>query len=94
MPERRKHQVLTGFIATVWLVNGLFCKVLELVPRHQDIVARILSNEHARLLTVLIGLAEIGMAVWIISGNWRRFNAVTQIMVVAAMNTLEAILVP
>ena len=49
------------FIAAVWLINGLFCKVLNLVPRHEAIVSRILHTNNARLLTILIGLAEIGM---------------------------------
>ena len=38
------HQVLHYLIAAVWLANGLFCKVLNLVPRHQQIVARILGK--------------------------------------------------
>jgi hypothetical protein len=45
-------------------------------------------------LTVLIGLLEIMRAVWILSGLWARLNAVTQIIVVAIMNTLEFFLVP
>jgi hypothetical protein len=28
------YQLLNYLIAAVWLVNGLFCKVLNLVPRH------------------------------------------------------------
>lgn len=55
-------------IALVWLANGLFCKVLNLVPRHQEIVATILGQEHARLLTIAIGISEILMAIWILSG--------------------------
>jgi len=82
------------FIATVWITNGLFCKVLSLVPRHQEIVARILGNEHARLLTLLIGVAEIGMAAWTLSGTRKRLNVVTQILVIAAMNSLEFFLAP
>jgi hypothetical protein len=69
-------------------------KVLNLVPRHQEIVARILGSDHARLLTIAIGLSEIAMAVWILSGIRRRLNAIAQIMIIAAMNTLEFILVP
>jgi len=87
------HKLLTYFIATVWLINGLFCKVLNMVPRHQQIVARILGEEHARLLTLLIGLSEIVMAIWILSGIKTRLNAVTQILVIGAMNTLEFFLV-
>jgi hypothetical protein len=89
-----KHQILRYFIASVWLINGLFCKVLDLVPRHQEIVGRITGNEHARTLTFLIGISEVIMAVWIISGKWSRINAIAQIVVIAIMNTLEFLLVP
>jgi hypothetical protein len=82
------------FIATIWITNGLFCKVLNLVPRHQEIVAGILGNEHARLLTLLIGGAEIGMAAWILSGIRKRLNVIIQIFVIATMNSLEFFLVP
>jgi hypothetical protein len=94
MTTRRKHQLLTCFIAAVWIVNGLFCKVLNLVARHQEIVAHILGSNHSRLFTLLIGLSEMVMAVWIVSGLWSRFNAITQMVVVAAMNALEFFLVP
>ena len=86
--------ILKYFIAAVWLANGLFCKVLNLVPRHQEIVASILGQEHARVLTIAIGISEIGMAIWILSGYKSRINAILQIVVIAMMNTLEFILVP
>ena len=88
------YTILNYFIATVWLINGLFCKVLNFVPRHQEIVARILGNDHSRTLTILIGVSEIIMAVWILSGFKSRLNAITQIIIVASMNILEFILVP
>jgi len=89
-----RTQFLNYFIAAVWIINGLFCKVLNFVPRHQEIVASILGNDHARLLTIVIGFSEIAMAVWILSGIRRRLNAIAQIIVIAAMNALEFILVP
>jgi uncharacterized membrane protein YphA (DoxX/SURF4 family) len=88
------YTILNYFIATVWLINGLFCKVLNFVPHHQEIVARILGNDHSRTLTILIGVSEIIMAVWILSGFKSRLNAITQIIIVASMNILEFILVP
>lgn len=94
MTEKRKHQILTCLIATVWLVNGLVCKVLGLVPRHQEIVAGILGNGYARQLTVIIGISEIIMAAWILSGIRPRLNAITQVLVIVTMNTLEFFLVP
>ena len=88
------RRFLTYSFAAVWLVNGLFCKVLDLVPRHREIVGRILGEADAQLLTQLIGFAEIGMAIWILSGIARRINAVVQIAAIAVMNILEFILVP
>ena len=88
------HRFLTYCIAAVWIANGLFCKVLDLVPRHEQIVARILGEDHSRLFTIFIGSAEIIMAIWILSGFKSKLNTIAQIVVVATMNTLEFILVP
>ncbi|MDF7815916.1 DoxX-like family protein [Hymenobacter sp. YC55] len=76
-------------MALVWLANGFLCKVLSLVPRHEAIVARILGPAYASPLTRLIGLAEIGMAIWVLSGRWIKLNAITQISLVLVMNVLE-----
>jgi hypothetical protein len=86
--------ILTIGISLVWLINGLFCKVLDFVPRHELIVSRILGTEYASIFTKLIGIAEILMVVWILSGIKSRHCAIFQIVVVAAMNVLEFILVP
>ncbi|MBC7450734.1 MAG: DoxX-like family protein [Cytophagales bacterium] len=94
MTNRSIYNILTYCIAAVWIVNGLFCKVLHLVPRHEQIVAGILGDTYSRPLTILIGLSEIIMATWILSGYKTRLNAVAQIAIVAIMNTLECILVP
>jgi uncharacterized membrane protein YphA (DoxX/SURF4 family) len=69
------YRLLTYLTALVWLANGLLCKVLGLVPRHEAIVARILRPAHAPLLTRLIGLGEIGIALWIVSGIKPRWCA-------------------
>lgn len=90
----RIYKILTYCIATVWIVNGLFCKVLNLVPRHEQIVAKILGADYSRPLTILIGFSEIIMAAWILSGYKTKLNAIAQIAIVATMNTLEFILAP
>lgn len=84
-----RQNLLNLFIALVWLINGLFCKVLNLVPRHQEIVARILGETYSRQLTLIIGILEIGMVIWFLSGIAKRLNAVTQIVIVALMNIIE-----
>ena len=88
------HKILTVLISIVWLVNGLVCKVLGLVPRHQMIVSRILGDNYAFIATKAIGTFEILMFIWVISRIRSRFSAIAQIIIVAAMNTLEFILVP
>lgn len=86
--------ILTWLLAAVWLINGLFCKVLGLVPRHELIVARILGDAYAGSLTKAIGIAEVGMAVWILSGRRSRLNATLQMIIVATMNIIEFIVAP
>jgi hypothetical protein len=94
MTYKKIHILLSTFIVLVWLINGLFCKVLNLVPRHEQIVARILGYQYSRTLTLFIGLSEIAMAIWIVSGFKSRLNTLTQITIVATMNALEFFLVP
>ena len=94
MSERKIHKILTYCIATIWIVNGLFCKVLNFVPRHEQIVAGILGPEYSRPLILLIGLSEIAMSIWIISAYKTKLNAIAQILIVGTMNTLEFILAP
>ena len=65
-----------------------------LVPRHAAIVTRILGPAHASPLTRLIGLAEIGMALWVVSGIKRRWCALAQIALILSMNMLETWLAP
>jgi hypothetical protein len=92
--KRKEHLIITYFIAAIWIVNGLFCKVLGLIPRHELIVARILGDDHSKLLTIIIGISELFMAAWIVNGRKSRLNAMTQIAAVVTMNTIEFILAP
>jgi hypothetical protein len=94
MNYKSAHKLLSFSIAAIWIANGLLCKVLNLVPRHELIVAKLLETEHARLLTIIIGCSEVLMAIWILSNLKSRLNAITQIFIIAAMNILELIFVP
>jgi hypothetical protein len=94
MTVKAIHNLLTYSIAATWILNGLFCKVLNLVSRHQQIVSKILQTEHSRSFTIAIGIAEICMAIWILSQIKSRLNAIAQILIIATMNTMEFILVP
>lgn len=87
-------KIITYIIALVWLVNGLYCKVLNQVPRHQEIVSRILGEEYGSFFTVAIGMAEIAMSIWVFSRIKARLNAIIQIVIIGSMNILEYFLVP
>ncbi|MCK8494601.1 DoxX-like family protein [Spirosoma sp. RP8] len=90
----RLHKVLRYAIAGVWLINGLVCKILNLVPRHERIVARILGEDFAPQLTRLIGFSELVLAIWIVSCKYTRLCAWTQIVLVVLMNAIEWVLAP
>jgi len=92
--KERIHRYLNVAIAAVWMINGLYCKVFNGVPRHQQIVARILGEDHAVLFTRTIGWLEALMAVWVLSNVKSRWCAMAQILLVAAMNIIEFFLVP
>lgn len=83
------NKILTWCIAFVWVVNGFFSKILNFVPRHEQIVARILGNDYSNLITVLIGCSEILMAVWIITKYKSKINAIMQMIIVLVMNIIE-----
>ena len=80
---------LTAVIAGVWMVNGLYAKVLGGAPRHTAIVARVLGEEWARVFTIGIGLGEVALGLWILYGLRPRETAALQIGLVLAMNILE-----
>jgi len=88
------NKILILFFTLVWVINGVFCKLLNLVPRHQQIVAEILGEASARPLTIAIGFGELLMAIWIFSRKFNRVSSLIQILLVGVMNILEFILVP
>jgi len=90
--QRKQIQRLNDFaLATVWLVMGLYCKLLGQVPRHEAIVGDIMGADTAVWLTPLIGLGEVCLAVWIATGLYRKLTAAIQILLVITMNILEFI---
>ena len=94
MTNKQVHTILTYCIALVWIINGLFCKILNFVPRHRQIISEILGDDYAQIFTRLIGFSEVVMALWILSKFKHRLNATIQIAIVGLMNILEFILVP
>jgi len=88
----KKHPLTASLqlaTATVWLLFGLWFKVLGMVPRHRLIAAAILGEAAASSVIVLVGIAEIAIALWIVSGIYPRFCAIVQSIAIVTMNASE-----
>ena len=89
MPQRKLDpRLVRGSIALVWLYEGLWCKLLYGVPRHQAVVASVpfIGAGMARLVLVAVGLMECGIAGWVLWGKQLRHAAVVQTVLLVAMN--------
>jgi len=76
-------------IALVWVVFGLVFKALGAVPRHRQIVARVVGEYRAQAVTSLVAIGEIGLGLWMLYGRYLPFCIGIQTLVVATMNALE-----
>jgi DoxX-like family len=76
-------------VSGVWILLGLYFKVLGRVPRHREIVARVVSDKLAPTLTVLIGLGEIGIGLWMASGLHTLECVLLQTLLIVMMNAIE-----
>src|SRR5579871_1102705 len=90
-PERL-HFVAQIGIGSVWIFHGLYSKVLNGIPRHRLIVGKILGIERAGIATKTIGLLELLLGVWAITGWLPVWCAAVQTLALIAMNSLEIIL--
>jgi uncharacterized membrane protein YphA (DoxX/SURF4 family) len=78
-------------IAAVWIFHGTYSKILDQILRHRLIVGRILGENVAAHATIVIGVGEILLGLWVLSGRARRSCALVQTLGLIAMNTLEII---
>ena len=88
------HHGIIYIISIIWIANGLLGKVLGLMSKHQQIVASIFGQANSQTYTLLIGVIEIALGVWMISRFKPRLNAITQLMIGAVMITIESFTVP
>jgi uncharacterized membrane protein YphA (DoxX/SURF4 family) len=86
------HRLAAIFIAGVWIFHGLYSKTLNGIPRHKMIVGEILGETFADAAVIVIGVLEILLGCWVLSGLYRRLNATVQTLALVSMNTLEIIL--
>ena len=89
MTKRPESNSLGLLIGSVWVFHGLYSKILNRIPRHRQIVARVLGEEIAVPATAAIGAFEILLGVWAWSGRKRKACALTQTLTLCGMNSLE-----
>jgi hypothetical protein len=75
-------------IASVWLYQGLWCKIFGRVPHHEAIVGGVpfLSAAQARRVLLALGSLECVLAAWVVSGIYAREAALTQTLLLVSMN--------
>lgn len=71
------------------MFHGIYSKLLDGIPRHRLIVARVLGADVAGPVTILIGLGEVLIGLWLMSGKFPRACALFQTGILATMNFLE-----
>ncbi|MFT3990650.1 MAG: DoxX-like family protein [Luteolibacter sp.] len=86
---RTFHRLLKILISSVWIFHGFYSKILDGVPRHRQIVSRILGEAIAGPGTLLIGIGEIGIGLWVLAEFQRRLCAGLQTFLLVSMNLLE-----
>jgi len=88
------HILLGVLIGSVWVFHGLYSKILNGIPRHRQIVERILGEGVADFATLAIGILEVLLGIWIFCGFFKRTCATVQTLAIVAMNSLEIYLAP
>jgi len=75
-------------IALVWLYEGVWCKLLNRMPHQVEVVAAhpMFSERSALLVLRAIGLLEVLLALWVLSGWEPVWAALTQTVILAGMN--------
>jgi len=82
---------LTPALAAVWLVHGVYNKLLGGSPRHLAIVQSVPGLEGAagRRMLIAVGLAEVAIAIWMLSRRAPRLCAAVQTVLLLSMNAIE-----
>lgn len=81
----------TLIVASVWLVHGLFNKLLHFSPRHLQIVQSVpgLAGSRGEIVLATVGLVEVGIALWVLAGSAAIACAAFQTVLLLSMNVIE-----
>ena len=84
----RNSWLARAAVAAVWLYQGLWCKLLGRMPRHEAAVASVpfLSAAQAHAALMALGATECALAAWVLSGRRARAAALAQTVLLAGIN--------
>lgn len=76
-------------LASVWLYEGLWCKVLGRMPGQEGIAAAVpgLRGGRARPFLLALGWAEAALGLWVLSGRLPWWAALAQTLLLVGMNS-------
>jgi hypothetical protein len=77
-----------GVVAGVWIYQGLWCKLLGRVARHEAVAGSVpfLGPRMAHLTMFALGVTECLLALWVLGGWWPLAAWISQCLLLAAMN--------
>lgn len=77
-------------VACVWLYEGLWCKVLTRMPHQEDIAHSVpfLGNRFSHAILPGIGIVEILLGIWVLTGYQPWVAVWTQTILLVVMNTI------
>jgi len=80
--------LIRGAIAAVWLYEGLWCKLLRGQPHEFRVVEAVpyFGPRVGALVLQALGAVEVGLALWVLSGIASLACAVTQTLLLFALN--------
>lgn len=80
--------LLRASIAAVWLYEGLWCKVFGRAPSQAKVVAAVpkWGPRAGREFLSALGVVEIALAVWVVSGVFPGACAVAQTVLLLTLN--------
>ncbi len=80
--------VIRSSIAAVWLYEGLWCKVLGRMPSQAEVVAAVprFGPRFGSAFLKTLGVVEIGLALWVLSGVAPSECAVVQAGLLVVLN--------
>jgi uncharacterized membrane protein YphA (DoxX/SURF4 family)/uncharacterized protein YqjF (DUF2071 family) len=91
MTRRVVGELVAWLVGIVWLVHGGYNKLLGGSPRHLAIVQAVHGFDGTTGVYVLaiVGVLEVCIGLWVVTGFAPRLCAVTQTLVLVSMNVIE-----